>query len=84
MNHENQTTKSHEPGITKRHKGSADESGMLLPLKRLLANALSVTSLKRGVNEKYQHGSVVSHYMDTTDEDRKSDAADLNQRHRRH
>src|SRR5438876_9961007 len=34
MNHENQTTKSHEPGITKRHKGSADESSMLLPLKR--------------------------------------------------
>src|SRR2546425_1931701 len=31
MNHENQTTKSHEPGITKRHKGSADESSMLLP-----------------------------------------------------
>src|SRR5256712_10207698 len=33
MNHENQTTKSHEPGITKRHKGSADESSMLLPFK---------------------------------------------------
>src|SRR2546428_13372318 len=35
MNHENQTTKSHEPGITKRHKGSADESSMLLPFQRL-------------------------------------------------
>src|SRR5437868_8273699 len=32
MNHENQTTKSHEPRITKRHKGSADESSTLLPL----------------------------------------------------
>src|SRR5437667_2320798 len=39
MNHENQTTKSHEPGITKRHKGSADESSMLLPLKRLIENS---------------------------------------------
>src|SRR5437667_3011761 len=33
MNHENQTTKSHEPGITKRHKSSADESSMLLPFQ---------------------------------------------------
>src|SRR5437667_5061821 len=35
MNHENQTTKSHEPGVTKRHKGSANESSMLLPLQPL-------------------------------------------------
>ena len=28
---ENQTTKPHEPGITKWHKESADDSSMLLP-----------------------------------------------------
>src|SRR5438874_2355761 len=41
MNHENQTTKSHEPGITKRHKGSADESSMLLPLKRFAVSCVT-------------------------------------------
>src|SRR5437899_4415625 len=47
MNHENQTTKSHEPGITKRHKGSADESSMVLPLKRLPGSeATLITGLK--------------------------------------
>src|SRR6266567_3387829 len=34
MDNENQTTKSHEPGITKRHEGSVDESSMLLPSQR--------------------------------------------------
>src|SRR2546425_13325933 len=47
MNHENQTTKSHEPGITKRHKGSADESSISLPLKRLpVSEATLITELK--------------------------------------
>src|SRR5438477_12877174 len=57
MNHENQTTKSHEPGITKRHKGSADESSMLLPLKRLLGFYMVYRSqgLSRGVNERTNH-----------------------------
>src|SRR5207253_10801820 len=41
MNHEDQTTKSHEPGITKRHKGSADESSMLLPLKRFAVSCVT-------------------------------------------
>src|SRR5712691_7106845 len=54
MNHENQTTKSHEPGITKRHKGSTDESSMLLPFQRFLKLDLDseATRLKPGENKK--------------------------------
>src|SRR3989442_6473793 len=37
MNHENQTTKSHEPGITKRHKGSADESSNAITVSTAFA-----------------------------------------------
>src|SRR3989441_8966985 len=47
MNHENQTTKSHEPGITKRHKSSADESSMLLPFQRFFPAHYQRKPLKR-------------------------------------
>src|SRR5437016_13190334 len=53
MNHENQTTKSHEPGITKRHKGPPDESSMLLPLKRFFISNIRANHRAKatGVNE---------------------------------
>src|SRR3989442_7535757 len=65
MNHENQTTKSHEPGITKRHKGSADESSMLLPKQEAFVivetvGFIHILLLKRGVNKR---SAVVSFVM---------------------
>src|SRR5438309_3753264 len=51
MNHENQTTKSHEPGITKRHKGSADESSMLLPFRQFPGPYLGAVHLAEAGSE---------------------------------